>query len=287
MSTIDLSYSFESKWYNHSDGTLHYIDIGNGEPLLFVHGTPTWSFLWRNQIKELSKHYRCIAIDHLGFGYSEKHEKAPYLPQDHAKRLSDFIDHLGLERFTLAVHDFGGPIGLSYALQHPEKVSRLILCNTWMWSLNDDPAKARIGKLVQGVLGTILYRYLNFSPKVLLKAAFNNKKLLTKELHQQYLLPFKELKNRTAPLVLARNLLSDWYESLWDKRNRIKDIPTLCVWGMKDIAFDGKALERWEHLFTNRSVLKLDTVGHFPQEEAAQTTTQEIERFLSQTPLRE
>ncbi len=99
-----------------------------------VHGTPTWSFMYRHLIRDLSPRYRCIAPDHLGFGLSDRPAGWSYRPEDQARNLARLIETLGLKDLTLVVHDFGGPIGLAYALDHPENVRRLVLFNTWMWS---------------------------------------------------------------------------------------------------------------------------------------------------------
>ena len=95
---------------------MHYVDEGQGPPLVFVHGTPDWSFVWRHLIKALSPRYRCIAPDNLGFGLSDKPRDASYAPPEQAANLRQLIEHLGLRDITLVLHDFGGPFGLSYAI---------------------------------------------------------------------------------------------------------------------------------------------------------------------------
>src|SRR6185437_9468981 len=129
------SYPIQSRSLEVDGGRMHFVDEGEGRPLVLVHGTPTWSFLFRHLIADLSRDHRVIALDHIGFGLSEKPERWGYRPADHAKNLAMLIDRLGLKDITLVVHDFGGPIGLSYAVEHPENVSALVLFNTWMWSL--------------------------------------------------------------------------------------------------------------------------------------------------------
>src|SRR5690349_10562936 len=128
------AYPFTPRRLKLAAGTVSYLDEGRGDPLLFVHGTPTWSFEYRHLIRALAPRHRCIAPDHLGFGLSERPADLPYTPEAHARVLAEFVDKLGLGRFTLVVHDFGGPIGLPLALDHPERVRGLVLLNTWMWS---------------------------------------------------------------------------------------------------------------------------------------------------------
>lgn len=206
---------------------IHYLDEGQGEAIVFVHGTPTWSFVWREFIKELSSEYRCIAPDHLGFGLSSKPEQADYTPQAHASRLQKLIARLHLRDLTLVVHDFGGPIGLPYALHHTSNVKRVVVMNSWMWSLAGNKAVEMASGFLAGPVGRFLYRRLNFSPKVLLKAAYADKSKLTSQIHDHYRAPFPTPSTRQAPWILARELTasSEWFESLWSKREALDGIP--------------------------------------------------------------
>ncbi|MEW6602891.1 MAG: alpha/beta fold hydrolase, partial [Nitrospirota bacterium] len=115
-------YPFKSHSLELEMGRMHYVDEGTGEPLVMVHGNPTWSFVYRHLINGLSKDYRCIAMDHIGFGLSDKPQNWSYYPEDHAKNFDIFIERLDLHNITLVVQDWGGPIGLSYAVNHPENV---------------------------------------------------------------------------------------------------------------------------------------------------------------------
>src|SRR5690349_13971508 len=101
-------FPFTSRTFAHADGNMHYIDEGAGEVLLFVHGTPDWSFGFRHLIKAFRGSHRCVAIDHLGFGLSDKPMNADYRVAGHEQRLQAFIAHLGLKNVTLIVTDFGG-----------------------------------------------------------------------------------------------------------------------------------------------------------------------------------
>lgn len=140
-------YPFTSRWLELSAGRMHYVDEGDGDPILFVHGTPTWSFEYRHLVRALSLTNRCVAPDHLGFGLSERPESFPYTIQAHADNLAQFVERLGLRDLTLVVHDFGGPIALPLALKRPGIVRRLVIINSWMWPLDDDPVIRRGGRL--------------------------------------------------------------------------------------------------------------------------------------------
>ncbi len=275
-------YPFESRYLDVGGGRMHYIDEGQGRVIVMVHGTPTWSFLYRHLIRDLSRDHRVIAMDHLGFGLSDRPEGGSYRPADHARNLATLIEQLDLRDVTLAVHDFGGPIGLSYAIAHPANVSSLILFNTWMWSLRGTSAE-KLGNFMSGALGRFLYRRLNVSPRVLLKVAFADKRKLTSDVHRHYTGVFPTPSSRHAPWVLAKALIgsTEWYESLWSRRDQIAAKPALVLWGMKDPAFGKDALERWQATLTNARVVEFAEAGHFVQEEAPAEAARAIREFLS------
>lgn len=269
-SWVDRSeYPFASHYIDVDGGRMHYVDEGEGEPVVMVHGTPTWSFLYRRFIRELARTHRVIAPDNIGFGLSEKPERWGYRPEDHARNLASLIERLGLRDVTLVVHDFGGPIGLSYAVEHPENVKRLVIFNTWMWSLAGQKNVERASRLLGGILGKLLYLRMNFSPKVLLKSAFADKSKLTPATHRHYIAPFGSAAERVGPWTLAKELIgsSAWYARLWERRDRIASKPTLILWGMKDPTFGPDYLEQCRKLFTNANVVEIADAGHFVQEE--------------------
>ena len=279
----EAEYPFEPHGFVVDDHQMRYVDEGSGRPLVFVHGTPTWSFLWRRMVLALRDEYRCIAPDHLGFGLSDKPEAADYTPAAHAQRLEELIEHLDLRDVTLVVHDFGGPIGLSYALQHPQNVASVVVMNSWLWSNVGNRSVEGTSILVRSPVGRFLYRRLNLSPQVLLKTAFADKGTLTPALHAQYLGPFPTPASRVAPWILARELSgsNDWYASLWEARDVLADIPALVMWGTKDPLFPLTHLERWRTALPGARVERLDRSGHFVQEEAPEEVISAIRSFLT------
>lgn len=276
-------YDFEPHYFEVEGGRIHYVDEGAGPPVLLVHGTPTWSYLYRNLIRVLASTNRVIAADNLGFGRSDKPAGADYRPAAQAANLKALVDSLDLRDLVVAVHDFGGPIGLSYAIERPENVCGLVLFNTWMWSLVDTPAE-KMSRLLGGAVGRFLYTRMNFSPRVLLKAAFADKSKLTRDIHRHYLAPFPTPDSRIATWVFARELIgsSDWYEELWRRRDRIADKPALLLWGMKDPAFKPDALARWKSTLVRARAVEFSDAGHFPQEEAHERVATEVQRFLTE-----
>jgi len=270
-------YPFEPRSLDADGGRLSYVDEGEGAPIVMVHGTPTWSFLYRHLIKGLATRYRCVAPDHLGFGLSERPAAWSYRPEDQARNLGRLIEALGLKDLTLVVHDFGGPIGLAYAIEHPENVRRLVLFNTWMWSGAGDPHIERFGRLLGGRLGRFLYERLGFWVRVMLRHAIADKRRYTPAVDRHYL----RALDGHATWIYARELLgsSAWYDDLWRRRDRIARIPALLIWGMKDPAF-GRYLPRWRGVFERAEVVELADCGHAPPEERGPESLALIARFL-------
>ncbi len=275
-------FPFQPHYFESSAGRMHYLDEGQGPVLLMVHGTPAWSFSYRHLVRELSQNYRCIAVDHLGFGLSDKPNEADYAPKAHAERLEELIAHLQLKNLSLLVHDFGGPIGLSYALQKPESVNKVIIFNTWLWSLNDYPDIVRGATIAGSWLGKLLYRYFNFSPKVLVKQAFYDKSKLTKEVHRHYTEVFPDAGSRSAPYAFARHLLAsrDWYDQLWKQREVLQNKEVLVIWGQKDPLLPYAFLQRWKKTLPAAEFHELQA-GHFVQEEKPEEAVSFIRQFLS------
>jgi haloalkane dehalogenase len=271
------------------DGEMHYVDEGSGPPILFVHGTPTNSYEYRHLIAALSTRFRCIAPDHLGFGQSARPRSFPYTPEAHAAVLREFVERLGVDDFTLVVHDFGGPIGLPLITDHPSHpshpphVRRLILLNTWAWPLDDDPKMARGARFIGGAIGRFLYRYANASLRLIMPSAYGDRKKLTPEIHRRYLDVFRDRDARVRVLhALAKSLLGSraHYQSLLDRLDRLRAMPVLIVWGMKDSAFQPYQLERWRRLLPDARVEIIDGAGHWPHEEEPARVIEAIERFL-------
>lgn len=281
------SYPFNPRSFASSDGRISYIDEGDGPgvPVVFVHGTPTWSFLYRRLIEELRTERRCVAVDHLGFGLSDKPKGAPYHPADHSRRLEALLDELALPEFVLVVHDFGGPIGLDVATRHARRLRGLLIFNTWMWSEAETEQVQKISRFVSGPIGRFLYRRLNFSPRVLLKMGFHDKGKLEREVHRHYLRPFGSSEEREGPWRLGCELASSWYETIWERRKAIEKVPTQIVWGMEDRAFGERHLQRMEEVFHHAQTLRLEGVGHFPQEEAPEESIGALRRLLRQVDI--
>jgi haloalkane dehalogenase len=277
------AYPFEHRWARLRAGSMHYVDEGKGRPVLFVHGTPTWSFEYRHLVRALSSSFRCIAPDHLGFGLSERPADLRYSAEEHARNLAEFADLLSLQDFDLVVHDYGGPIGLPLALGRPGRVRRLVLLNTWMWRFDDDADMRKKARIAGSALGRFLYRRLNLSLRVIVPSAYGDRQKLTRAIHRQYLSVFPDAESREKVLwALARGLLGEgeFYESLWQQHARLSGLAALIVWGMKDTAFRPHLLERWKTILPQARVVALPNSGHWPHEEEPEAVIKAVGDFL-------
>ncbi|MFZ1702735.1 MAG: alpha/beta fold hydrolase [Saprospiraceae bacterium] len=278
-------YPFSSKYFDIDGHKLHYIDEGQGDIILFIHGTPSWSFDFRNIIKKCKEDFRCIAIDHIGFGLSDKPKNYDYSSQNHSKTLEKFVVDQKLENITLVVHDFGGPIGLQFGINHPGKIKNIVILNSWLWSTKTDPEFIKLTKVLKSPLLPLLYLYFNFSPRFILPKSFGEHKL-SKFLLGQYTKPFASKNQRYGALAFAKSLLNDqdWFEELWNKRASISDKPTLFIWGLKDPVIRPQYLSKFQTGFDNNFTIELNTCGHFPQEEEAERVGMEMKKWLRKKP---
>ena len=279
------AYPFNPHRFATPQGEISYVDEGAGEAVLFVHGNPSWSFMYRELIKGLSPHYRCLAPDHLGFGLSDKPAGASYLPQVHAENLERLIAALGLRDITLVLHDWGGPIGLGYAVRHPSNIKRLVVFNTTCWSLRGIRDAERFSSFVGSGLGHFLCRYLNAFPKYVIPGVFGDRRRLTREIHGQYIAPFPTPDSREGAWVLVKSLIpeSDWMEAIWAERGQLRSKPVLILSGEKDPTFGPDKLARWREAFPESQCRSFPDVGHFVAEELGPAAVVPVANFLEET----
>lgn len=280
------AYPFQSHVMPTPHGAMHYVDEGLGEVVLFVHGNPSWSFEHRQLIKHLSANYRCVAPDHIGFGLSDKPYDVSYLPQFHADNLAAFIAALDLKDITLVVHDWGGPIGMSYALEHVGNIKRIIAYNSWFWSVKGVRPLKIFSGIVGGPLGRFLCRQFNIFPRVLIPASVGDKTKLSAAVLNHFIQPFPTPRSRKGTWVFPRAIIgqSGWLESLWAKRLRLKDKPLLLLWGMKDTGFGPEVFEQWKGAFPTNTAVSFSEIGHMAPEELGDRAIAPVDAFLRAHP---
>lgn len=260
---------------------MNYVDEGTGNVILFIHGTPSWSFDFRHLIKSLSKNYRCIAVDHIGFGLSDKPAAYDYSPQAHSDRLLKFVNFMDLHNITLVLHDFGGPIGFNLTLQIPDRIAKIVFINTWLWSVETEPEFKKMKSLLRSPILKFAYLYLNASPRWVLPSSFGDKKI-SGAIKKQYTSPFSKPSERNGVYAFSQSLLNDqeWFDLLWKRRAELGNVLVLIIWGMKDKVLLPKYADKLVSGFRGACLHKIYSAGHFPQEEEPNEVLYSLEAFL-------
>ncbi|MFQ5559803.1 MAG: alpha/beta fold hydrolase [Nitrospinota bacterium] len=282
-------YPFTSHFLDIDGQRLHYLDEGTGEPVLMLHGNPTWSFYFRNLVSALRENYRVIVPDHIGCGLSDKPGDKLY---DYTlKQRIDDIDHLlkalNIDSgISLVLHDWGGMIGMGYAVRSPEKIKKIVLLNTGAFHL--PPAKRfpfllRIGRDTQ--VGAFLIRGLNAF--VLLAASVCPRKRLLKDVRDAYLAPYNSWKNRIATLRFVQDIplksgdkCYDLVSEVQQNLHRFKSTPVMLLWGMKDFVFDKHFFKKWLEFFPDAETHAFENGGHYILEDEGPECLDRIKEFL-------
>lgn len=287
-------YPWPGKFINltQDDGSslrMHYLDEGKGEPLLMVHGNPTWSFYWRKLVAELGQDYRCIAPDHIGCGLSEKPGDWSYRLQDHIDNLSQLITALDLHDITLVVHDWGGAIGFGAALKHPDRIKRLVVFNTAVFT---GPVPAEIRMCRWPIIGPLVIQGLNGFARIGLYRAIADRRRMDGAVGQGYLAPYNSWANRIAHLAFVRDIpLEPEHPTLGvinelDRRvSELNHLPTTFIWGERDFVFTTAFLERFLTKFPDSEVHVLPDAAHYVVEDAHETIVPIIRNFLERNPI--
>lgn len=275
-------YPFASHTVEVDGGRMHYVDEGpegsdDAEPLIMVHGQPTWSFMYRHLVRGLSPRRRCIALDLIGFGLSDKPRHWSYTPEAHAANVGALVDHLGLGKVTLVVHDWGGPIGLGWAAGHPERVARILALDTWMWSMGEHRAGRWFSRILGSAPGQLATRRFNLFVEPFMKQALGP---AWASVAPAYRGPFLEAADRQGCALFPRMLCVPWLEQLWGRREALADIPARLIWGGADPVFPTPMRERLAGVFRQCEVTVHPGVGHFIAEELGERLVPEVEEFL-------
>ena len=282
-------FPFESQYLNIGAHRYHYIEEGRGEPVVMVHGNPTWSFYYRELIQKLSPQFHCLAPDHIGMGYSDKppDEAYSYTLAQRVKDLEAFLEAKGIsENITLILHDWGGPIGMSYARRHPETIKKLVLLNTSAFLIPESKPFPFALWITRTFLGAFFVRAFNAFSIGAASIGVKRKKM-SPEVRRAYCAPYNSWKNRIATLRFVQDIPLkkgdpgfDYAIDLQNHLHLFRDTPMLIVWGMKDIVFDIHFLEKWIEYFPHAEVHRFKDCGHYILEDAQQEVGKLIIDFL-------
>jgi haloalkane dehalogenase len=288
-------YPFEGEYHCLRGGVrLHYLDEGRGEPVVLLHGNPTWSFFYRGLVGGLRESYRMIAPDHVGCGLSDKPDdrRYEYTLRRRVEDLESLLEHLGQrDGLTLVMHDWGGMIGMAYAHRHPERIRRLVLLNTAAFGM---PAGKRLPwslRLCRGTLaGPLMVRGLNAFCRGAARVCVSHP--LRPAVRTAYLAPYDSWDNRVAilrfvqdiplgPGDVAYNLLCEVEAGL----HRWGDVPMLICWGLKDFVFDTAFLNEWQRRFPRAEVHRFPDAGHYVLEDVGDEVLALVRDFFRRHPV--
>lgn len=283
-------YPFVSREIRLDGWRYHYVDEGEGEPLLFSHGNPTWSFYWRELIVALRGRYRVIAVDHLGCGQSDKPQKYPYRLAQHIDNLRELVDRLDLQRVTLLGHDWGGAIGLGAAVEEPSRFSRFVMFNTAAFRSRRIPWRIRVCRAP--ILGALAVRGLNLFSIAALTMATAKPERMTAGARRGLVAPYDSWANRIAvhrfiqdiPLS-PRDRSYQTLESIETRLTTLADRPWMFVWGMRDWCFTPSFLERFLEFIPHAEAHRIADAGHYVVEDAHERIVPLLETFLAAHPL--
>lgn len=284
-------YPFESRWLDVSQSGwplwMHYIDEGpkDAPVLLFLHGNPTWSFIWRKAILALRDRFRCVAVDHVGMGLSDRPYPWTYTLPAHADNVERLLDHLGIGRFVVVAHDWGGMIGMTVATRRPEAYAGGVVMNTaaFLGKLPPSIATVRIpffGKAA--VLG------FNAFARAAVVRCVAHKEKMPRLIKDAYLAPYQTPRDRIATLKFVEDVPQRDSHPTWEvvldtdkKLKQLKDRPMLVLWGEKDWCFTPLFREAWLRRFPDAEVEVYEDASHYVFEDADERVVAAMERFLT------
>ncbi|MGD9335543.1 MAG: alpha/beta fold hydrolase [Desulfobacterales bacterium] len=297
---IDISgfyhlYPFTSHYVEISGLRYHFLDQGTGDPVIMIHGNPTWSFYFRKLVRELSDRYHTIAPDHIGCGLSDKPgiKQYDYRLKSRVRDLGRFLEHLGVkEKITLVLHDWGGIIGMIYAVTYPQRIGRIVIMNTAAFLPPRGKTLPIPLKLVRNLTPFAILAVQGFNLFARGALYMASYKRMKKDVKKGFVAPYNSWNNRIATLKFVQDipvsqkdpsygLVKNVDENLY----KLSRIPMLICWGEHDFVFDSEYLAEWRRRFPDAEVHVFKDAGHYVLEDAGGRIIPLIKNFLKKHPL--
>ncbi|HZR44758.1 MAG TPA: alpha/beta fold hydrolase [Ktedonobacteraceae bacterium] len=290
--TFDGTFPFAPHYHTINGFEMHFVDEGNGEPVVLLHGDPTWGYLYRRFISPLSQSRRCIVPDHMGMGKSGiSQELYPFRLQHHIANLETLLLRLDLRNITLVLHDWGGPVGLGFAIRHPERIKRLVLLNTWAFAPWPGGPFPRLLEIIRSNKGERFVLEKNGYLEAALQGTTHHRENLKPTVMEAYTAPFPIPSSRLALLCWTRDIPINETDYSYATMKQIEQglsqftqIPVLLIWGMRDPVLPESVLRIWQHLYPQAITHKIEDASHFLQEDAPEQIVHWIAEFLETNP---
>ncbi len=288
-------YPFSSRYMDMNGLQYHYLDEGRGEPVIMVHGNPTWSFFYRKLITALSPNYRTIAPDHIGCGLSEKPtlSRYDYRLADRIADFTRFIDQLTLDKkITLVVHDWGGMIGMAWAVDHVERIGRIIILNTAAFLPPGGKPLPWQLKLIRNIPSFAVGAVLGLNLFAVGATVMAPRRRLSRDVRAGFLAPYDRPAHRMATLRFVQDIPiteNDPGYAIVARTDaalhRLSHLPLLICWGNRDFVFDTDYLAEWHRRFPRAEAHSFDDAGHYLLEDASDRIILYIQSFLQKHPV--
>lgn len=287
---FEVLYPFESSFMNINGHDLHYIDRGEGKPVIMVHGNPTWSFYYRHLIQTLSPDFRTIVPDHIGCGLSDKPNAGVYnyTLESRIKDFDSLIHQLNInEKISLVLHDWGGMIGLAWAVDHIDRIDKIIITNTSGFFLPKEKKFPFLLWLIKTIRPFAVPAVLGLN--VFAKGALylGCKKTLPSKVKKGLVEPYNSWKNRIATLKFVQDIpisKKDQSYTIVDHVDqhlkRLDESSLMFLWGAKDFVFDLAFLNEFRRRFPRATTHVFHDAGHYLFEDKPEKTARLIETFL-------
>jgi len=290
VNILKEQYPFKSNYIDLDGLKYHYLDEGQGAPVVMLHGNPTWSFYYRHLVSDLKKQNRVIVPDHMGCGLSDKPQKYNYRLNQHIENLDALLEKLNLKDITFVLHDWGGAIGMGWAVNHPERVKRFVVFNTAAFLLPRIPFLIKICRIP--IFGDIVVRVFNAFAGQAIKMATEQKERMTPEVKAGYLAPYNSFANRIAILRFVQDIPMvpedksySLMKTIESRISQFRNHPMLIIWGEKDFCFNNYFLDRWKAYFPDAEVKKVSDAGHYVVEDAREKIVPWVKDFFERNPL--
>ena len=285
-------YPFEPKFIELESSAdksvkMNYIDEGPKDaPVLFmIHGNPTWSFYYRNLVLAFRKDFRCVVPDHIGCGLSDKPQDYDYTLAQRVKDISKLAEHLELDNITMVVHDWGGAIGMGFAVENADKIQRNVIFNTAAFLSERIPFS--IAACRWPLVGPFMVRGFNAFVLAAQHRTVVNRDILKGVVGEGYVAPYNNWANRVAIQGFVDDIpmksshpTHGVLKTIGDRLERLKEKPMLLIWGNDDFCFNADFRMEWERRFPNAEVHSLDDASHYVVEEKTKEIIEWMHAFL-------